>query len=293
MSGVPSHAAAQLKPLLPDLNQTITGQATVNGAGAVHAIERINDQTVNLQLVHGHVGLAGNIAYVPMSDPNGGDVALLRALPTQLGEHLSDVRALGREQIGGMTLVRFQATAAGNAITSLVTPYLSRPLAASVSANPIKLTIDIDPGTGAPVRMNMVGTMTVNLSSLRRVGLSGVVFLTDRGTYAYSYSKPAQVESTSTAAPASASRLSGLAARVASARNDEAQGDFQRAVVAWQTVLTADPRVAFYYEQLAYSAFRARDRSLGELAAAKALSLAPLGQRSALREALAMARQVG
>lgn len=60
-------------------------------------------------------------------------------------------------------------------------------------------------------------------------------------------------------------------------------GDFAHAAQAWQLVANASPKVAQYWEYVAIAAYQAKETDLGDLAAAKAVSLTPKVQRSTLQ----------
>jgi tetratricopeptide (TPR) repeat protein len=60
-------------------------------------------------------------------------------------------------------------------------------------------------------------------------------------------------------------------------------GDFTHAAQAWQVVANASPKVATYWEYVAAAAYQAKENDLGDLAAAKAISLAPKAQRATLQ----------
>jgi tetratricopeptide (TPR) repeat protein len=59
-------------------------------------------------------------------------------------------------------------------------------------------------------------------------------------------------------------------------------GDFRQSAQAWQIVAAANPKVAAYWSYVAGAAYAAKELDLGNLAAAKALSLTPKAQRAAL-----------
>jgi hypothetical protein len=56
-------------------------------------------------------------------------------------------------------------------------------------------------------------------------------------------------------------------------------GDAKQGVGAWQAVIQANPTAFTYYEHLAADAWGAKENDLGDLASAKAISLAPKAQR--------------
>jgi hypothetical protein len=70
------------------------------------------------------------------------------------------------------------------------------------------------------------------------------------------------------------------------ARAYSALGDFKNETAAWQIVTRANPNVATYYEDLAVSAWSAKENELGDLASAKALSLTPKAQQSQMKQTL-------
>jgi hypothetical protein len=55
---------------------------------------------------------------------------------------------------------------------------------------------------------------------------------------------------------------------------------------AWQIVTAANPGVPTYYEDLAAAAYQAKNLPLGDLAAAKAVSLVPKAQQLELKNQL-------
>jgi hypothetical protein len=67
------------------------------------------------------------------------------------------------------------------------------------------------------------------------------------------------------------------------ARAYSALGDFKNETAAWQIVTQANPNVATYFEDLAVSAWSAKENQLGDLAAAKALSLTPKAQQAQMK----------
>ncbi len=62
--------------------------------------------------------------------------------------------------------------------------------------------------------------------------------------------------------------------------------DPKNATAAWQIVTKANPNVVTYYEDLAGSAWQAKETDLGDLAAAKATSLTPKTQQAQIKAAL-------
>ena len=70
------------------------------------------------------------------------------------------------------------------------------------------------------------------------------------------------------------------------ARAYSALGDFKNETAAWQIVTRANPNVATYYEDLAVSAWSAKENELADLASAKALSLTPKAQQSQMKQTL-------
>jgi hypothetical protein len=63
-------------------------------------------------------------------------------------------------------------------------------------------------------------------------------------------------------------------------------GQFKNEAGAWQIVTAANPNVPTYYEDLALAAYQAKDLSLGDLAAAKAVSLSPKASQAQLKQQL-------
>jgi hypothetical protein len=63
-------------------------------------------------------------------------------------------------------------------------------------------------------------------------------------------------------------------------------GDPKHGVGAWQAVTQANPTAFTYYEYLAADAWQAKQNDLGDLASAKAISLAPKVQRSQVKTQL-------
>jgi hypothetical protein len=70
------------------------------------------------------------------------------------------------------------------------------------------------------------------------------------------------------------------------ARAYSALGDFKNETAAWQIVTRANPNVATYYEDLAASAWSAKENELAGLASAKAISLTPKAQQSQMKQTL-------
>jgi tetratricopeptide (TPR) repeat protein len=70
------------------------------------------------------------------------------------------------------------------------------------------------------------------------------------------------------------------------ARAYSALGDFKSETAAWQIVTRANPNVATYYEDLALSAWSAKENELAGLASAKAISLTPKAQQSQMKQTL-------
>src|SRR6202035_3737246 len=62
---------------------------------------------------------------------------------------------------------------------------------------------------------------------------------------------------------------------VLAARAYDILGQFKSEASAWQIVTAANPKVPTYYEDLAVAAYQGKQVSLGDLAAAKAVALAP------------------
>jgi hypothetical protein len=67
-------------------------------------------------------------------------------------------------------------------------------------------------------------------------------------------------------------------------------GNYTQEAAAWQIVAAASPKVAIYWEYVAVAAYQAKNTDLGDLAAAKAVSLVPKAQRTTLKSELASAR---
>jgi len=73
---------------------------------------------------------------------------------------------------------------------------------------------------------------------------------------------------------------------VLAARAYDGIGQFKDEAAAWQIVTAANPGVPTYYEDLAAAAYQAKNLPLGDLAAAKAVSLVPKAQRLELKNQL-------
>jgi hypothetical protein len=70
------------------------------------------------------------------------------------------------------------------------------------------------------------------------------------------------------------------------ARAYAALHDYKSETAAWQIVTEANPNVATYYENLALSAWAAKQTELGDLAQAKVLSLTPKAQQTQMKQTL-------
>jgi hypothetical protein len=70
------------------------------------------------------------------------------------------------------------------------------------------------------------------------------------------------------------------------ARAYSALGDYKNETAAWQIVTRANPNVATYFENLAVSAWSAKENELGDLAQARALSLTPKAQQAQMKQTL-------
>jgi hypothetical protein len=75
--------------------------------------------------------------------------------------------------------------------------------------------------------------------------------------------------------------LAQLAARAYAALHD-----YKNETAAWQIVTRANPNVATYFEDLALSAWSAKENELGDLAQARALSLTPKAQQAQMKQTL-------
>jgi hypothetical protein len=67
-------------------------------------------------------------------------------------------------------------------------------------------------------------------------------------------------------------------------------GDYRQSANAWQIVAASSPKVASYWTYLAAAAYQAKELDLGNLAAAKALSLTPKSTRATLATELNQAK---
>jgi tetratricopeptide (TPR) repeat protein len=67
-------------------------------------------------------------------------------------------------------------------------------------------------------------------------------------------------------------------------------GQYSQAAQAWQIAAAANPKVPSYWYAVAVSAYLAKDPSLGDLAAAKTLSVTPKAQRPAVKTQLDAAK---
>jgi hypothetical protein len=73
---------------------------------------------------------------------------------------------------------------------------------------------------------------------------------------------------------------------IVAARAYDAIAQYKNEIAAWQIVTAANPTVPTYYEDLAVAAYQAKNASLGDLAAAKAVDLAPKSTQIQLRSEL-------
>jgi hypothetical protein len=73
---------------------------------------------------------------------------------------------------------------------------------------------------------------------------------------------------------------------VLAARAYDAIAQYKNETTAWQIVTAANPSVSTYYQDLAVAAYQGKQLSLGDLAAAKAVSLVPKAQQFELRQQL-------
>jgi hypothetical protein len=77
---------------------------------------------------------------------------------------------------------------------------------------------------------------------------------------------------------------------VLAARAYDGMAQFKNEVSAWQIVTSANPGVPTYYEDLAVAAYQAKNLNLGDLAAAKAVSLSPKTTRLEVKNQLKQLR---
>jgi hypothetical protein len=77
---------------------------------------------------------------------------------------------------------------------------------------------------------------------------------------------------------------------IVAARAYDAIAQYKNEAAAWQIVTAANPSVPTYYEDLAVAAYQAKNANLGDLAAAKAVDLAPKSNRIQLRSELKTVR---
>jgi hypothetical protein len=77
---------------------------------------------------------------------------------------------------------------------------------------------------------------------------------------------------------------------VIAARAYDAVGDFKSEASAWEIVTAANPTVTTFYQNLALAAWQAGETNLGDLASAKAVSVAPKAQQFELRQQLKQLR---
>jgi predicted Zn-dependent protease len=77
---------------------------------------------------------------------------------------------------------------------------------------------------------------------------------------------------------------------IVAARAYDAIAQYKNEAAAWQIVTAANPSVPTYYEDLAVAEYQAKNANLGDLAAAKAVSLAPKSTRAQLRAQLTAIR---
>jgi hypothetical protein len=73
---------------------------------------------------------------------------------------------------------------------------------------------------------------------------------------------------------------------ILAARAYDAIGQFKNEAAAWQILTAANPSVPTYYEDLAVAAYEAKDLTLGDLAAAKAVALSPKSTRLEVKNQL-------
>ncbi|HTX46411.1 MAG TPA: hypothetical protein VMD48_09045 [Solirubrobacteraceae bacterium] len=78
---------------------------------------------------------------------------------------------------------------------------------------------------------------------------------------------------------------------VLAARAYDALAQYKNETAAWQIVTNANPTVFTYYEDLALAAYQANNLTLGDLAAGKAVSLAPKAERLEVKNQLAQIRK--
>jgi len=77
---------------------------------------------------------------------------------------------------------------------------------------------------------------------------------------------------------------------ILAARAYDGISQFKNEAAAWQIVTAANPTVPTYYEDLAAAAYQGKQLNLGDLAAAKAISLVPKSQQFELRQQLKQLR---
>jgi hypothetical protein len=77
---------------------------------------------------------------------------------------------------------------------------------------------------------------------------------------------------------------------VLAARAYDGMAQYKNEISAWQIVTAANPRVPTYYEDLAVAAYQAKNLDLGDLAAAKAVSLSPKTTRLEVKNQLKQLR---
>jgi hypothetical protein len=77
---------------------------------------------------------------------------------------------------------------------------------------------------------------------------------------------------------------------VLAARAYDATGSFKNEATTWEIVTAANPTVSTYFENLALAAWQAGETNLGDLASAKAVSVAPKATRFELKHTLSQLR---
>jgi hypothetical protein len=77
---------------------------------------------------------------------------------------------------------------------------------------------------------------------------------------------------------------------VLAARAYDGMAQYKNEISAWQIVTAANPTVPTYYEDLAVAAYQAKNLDLGDLAAAKAVSLSPKTTRLEVKNQLKQLR---
>jgi hypothetical protein len=167
-SHLPSAEATRLRAF----SGTVTGTADVVNSRNFRIVVTLHGVHEYVRAIGGQLSISQDGAnYQPAPAPTTKQFSQLVSLAPGILGHIQNAKSLGTARLSGRTVNRYSATIPANAVA----PAFSALNFGSGKPGPLSFTIDVDPSSGLPLRFSDAESASLDLSKLKRPGVTGVL----------------------------------------------------------------------------------------------------------------------